>query len=175
MPDEDDYRREFPDASRLATRTARLLEVVGAQMEARIATTARGHGLSHAALNALAVIEGADEPITPGEIGAAMHITSGSITSVVDTLVRKGLAERSAHGDDRRKVLVEVTPAGGALLDELLPEVQVLVRVLLADLSERQQQTLADLLDKAAASMRAHEHDPLPAARRHRPPPRASA
>jgi DNA-binding MarR family transcriptional regulator len=151
-----------------------MLEVVGAQTEAHIAAACRRHGLSHAGLNALAVIEGSESVLTPGDIAAEMHMTSGSMTSLLDTLERNGWATRTAHQDDRRKVVVGITPAGQDLLDVVLPEIQVLVRALLRDLSDRQQQTLITLLEKAATSMRAFDGQLPPAPARKRPRRRPS-
>ena len=114
---------EFPGASWLSAQVFRSLEVVGGHAEALIASVARRHGLSHAALNALAVIEGNGAPMTAGAIGAHMHITSGTMTSVLDTLERKGFIRRLTDPDDRRKILVDVTPEAQAVLNRLLPEV----------------------------------------------------
>ncbi len=144
--------------------------MVGAQAETHIAAVCRRHGLSHAGLNALAVIEGSETILTPGDIAAAMHMTSGSMTSLLDTLERNGWVQRTAHQDDRRKVLVEITQTGEDLLDVALPEIQVLVRAMLGGLSDRQQRDLVALLEKAAASMRAFDGPLPPAPPRKRPP-----
>jgi len=129
-----EFEKEFPGASWLSAQVFRELEVVGGLAEALVASVARRHGLSHAALNALAVIEGNGTPMAAGEISARMHITSGTMTSVLDTLERNGYIERQADPDDRRRVLVDVTPDAQAVLDRLLPEVAqittaVMVRV----------------------------------------------
>lgn len=120
----------------------------------RIGEVFAEYGLSHAAGNALAVIEGAGRPLTAGEIGAAVHITSGSITSLVDTLESKGLARRFADPDDRRKVLIDVTPEGEALLDEALPRVQVRARQLMDGLSPAEQRRFIALLERVAENAR---------------------
>ena len=148
---------------------ARALEEVGTLYDSRITAVCRRHGLSHAGTKALAIIEGAGRPLTPGEIGAAMHITSGSITSVVDTLECNGLVERLSHDDDRRKVLVTVTTAGVDLLDRLLPDIQALVRDLLGGLSEDEQRSLLGLLERARASANALTEDPVAAGERRNP------
>ncbi len=48
--------------------------------------------------------------LTAGELAEAMHLTSGAITSVIDRLEKGGWAKRVSDPDDRRRVLVEVTP-----------------------------------------------------------------
>jgi DNA-binding MarR family transcriptional regulator len=48
--------------------------------------------------------------LTAGELAEAMHLTSGAITSVIDRLERGGWAKRVADPQDRRRVLVELSP-----------------------------------------------------------------
>ncbi|MFN8018943.1 MAG: MarR family transcriptional regulator [Acidimicrobiales bacterium] len=129
----------------------------------------RKHGLSHAGGNALAVIEGTGAPMTPGEIGAAMHITSGSITSLVDTLVKLGLVDRSPHPEDRRKVQVSLLPAGAEILDTALPEVLQVVKALFASMHVDDRRQLLGLLAAADESISAADLTDLPPAVRVRP------
>jgi len=95
-----------------------------------------------------------------------MHITSGSVTSLLDNLERKGFVVRSSDADDRRRVLVDITPAGQAVLDDLLPGVQQLTRLLAKHLDARQQRDLLDALDAVRSGV-AEIPDDLPP-----PPPR---
>jgi len=98
-----------------------------------------------------------------------MHITSGSITSLTDTLERRGLVERSSSPDDRRKVLVSITPDGCDLLDEALPAIQLVVRRLLGGLSGAERSQLLELVLRAYDSVAGADLDNLPAGRRNRP------
>ena len=75
-----------------------------------------------------------------------MHITSGTMTSVLDTLERKGYVQRLADPDDRRRVLVEVTPAAQAVLDRMLPEVQQVSAVIMGILGDDKLRALLDAL-----------------------------
>ncbi len=59
------FEQQYPGASWLASRALPELEVVGSKADALVARIARRYGLSHAALNALAIIEGAGGPL-PG-------------------------------------------------------------------------------------------------------------
>ncbi|HEY4791683.1 MAG TPA: MarR family transcriptional regulator [Actinomycetes bacterium] len=142
-PEADAYEHEYPGASWLANRVLRELEDVGGMAQALVATVARRHGLSHAALNALAVLEGNGGPLAAGELGARMHITSGTMTSVLDTLEGKGYIRRHADPTDRRRVLVDLTPTAQAVLDRLLPEVQQAVTAVMGTLDD---QALHELL-----------------------------
>ena len=144
---------------------------MGSLVEAAIASTARRFGLSHAALNALAVIEGEGVPMLSGEVGARMHITSGAVTALIDNLVRKGYVERHSDARDRRRVLVDVTPAAQALLDELLPPVQQTARRVVERLGAEGQQKLIDLLGEIRVALD-ELPDELPDAKPRRRPER---
>ena len=49
---------------------------------------------------------------TAGALATAAGITSGSMTATIDKLVDNHLATRTPNPDDRRGVLVELTPGG---------------------------------------------------------------
>ena len=69
-------------------------------------------------------LEALDEhgPMTPGELGALLSLTSGSVTALVGRLERLGWATREHHPDDRRKVIIALTEAAWQLgQDELRP------------------------------------------------------
>jgi DNA-binding MarR family transcriptional regulator len=169
-PEAEAFEREYPGSSWLASRALRELEVVGGMVEGVVAAVARRHGLSHAALNALAVIEGNGGPLPAGEVSARIHITSGTMTSVLDTLERNGYVQRLADPGDRRRVQVEITPAAQGILDRMLPEVQQACTAVMDALDD---QALNALLDNLAAVREAVATmpDDLPAPAPRRTPP----
>lgn len=148
-------------------RVMRELHLAGTKADALISGVARRYGLSHAALNALAVIEGAAGPLPAGEITAQMHISTATMTSVLDTLERRGYVRRQPDPADRRRVLVDITPDAQALLDQVLPAVQQLVTATMGSLDDRALQALLDALAVANDTLDAAPRDlPLPAVRR---------
>ena len=150
------FEDEFPGGSWLSTRVVRELEVVGANTEALVASVARRYGLSHVALNVLAVIEGNGGPLPAGTVGARVHVTSGTMTSVLDTLERNGYIERLADPGDRRRVLVEVTREAQALLDRALPDVARTAAALLEGFDDGELQAFRSTLariNEAIASL----------------------
>ena len=78
------------------------------QRDRWIADFCRRAGISRSDYDAL---EALDEhgPLTPGELGALLSLTSGSVTALVDRLERLGSVSRTPHPDDRRKVVVAQT------------------------------------------------------------------
>ena len=81
-----------------------------------------------------------------GEVAARMHITSGTVTSLLDNLERNHYVVRSSDPDDRRRVLVDITPAAQALLDEALPAIQQVARQIVDRIGPERQQVLLDIL-----------------------------
>ena len=81
-----------------------------------------------------------------GEVAARMHITSGTVTSLLDNLERKAYVVRSSDRDDRRRVLVDITPNAQAVLDEALPAIQQVTRRILDGVGASRQQLLLDIL-----------------------------
>ena len=133
--------------------------MVGTLVETVIGAVCRRYGLSHAALNALAVIEGEGQPMLTGEVAARMHITSGTVTSLLDNLERKQYVVRSTDRDDRRRVLIDITPAAQALLDEALPAIQQVARLLVDRIGPERQQVLLDILDEVRQAVAELPHD----------------
>lgn len=145
-------------------RVMRELVQVGARADAVIADVARRFGVSHAALNALAVIEAADGPVATGEVTSAMHIRTATMTRILDTLQSKGLITREPDPRDRRRVLLTITPDAQNLLDQLLPAVQQQVTATFSAVPDPKLWALLDSLGIAAEALAAAPQDPLPPA-----------
>nr|WP_155910379.1 MULTISPECIES: MarR family transcriptional regulator [unclassified Mycolicibacterium] len=67
-------------------------------------------------LSALATLA-KEGPMTPGALAIRERVRPPSMTRVIASLVDLGLVDRSAHPDDRRQVLVVVSPDGQDLYD----------------------------------------------------------
>ena len=107
------------------------------------------------------MIEGAGEPLEPSVIADRLIITTGSMTSMLNTLERRGLVRRRAHPDDRRKLLVAITAKGTAIVDAMLPSLHSRERTIICDaLTKAEQRQLRTLLAKVQASIDLHADDP---------------
>ena len=76
-------------------------------------------GLTFAQARVLRVVAGADSPLRMAELAAALDVVPRSATSMIDALEAAGLVARQADREDRRSVLVALTPAGRRLLAHL--------------------------------------------------------
>jgi DNA-binding MarR family transcriptional regulator len=175
---DDDFEDEYPGASALATECfANLYQVGNMLMELHNRQSREEYGLAPSARQILAVVEGAGEPLEPSVIAERVLITTASMTSVLDTLERRGLVRRMPHPDDRRKLLVAITPDAVAILDELLPSFHARERdVISAALSTSEQRALLRLIAKVQHAARQAEAAPVsPAGVSSRNPRRAIA
>jgi DNA-binding MarR family transcriptional regulator len=66
-------------------------------------------GIDHAAYRCLDILD-QEGPMTAGRLAERARLSPGAMTALVDRLERKGLARRTRDTEDRRRVLVEVTP-----------------------------------------------------------------
>ena len=90
---------------------------------------------------------------TASDIANDLGHDSGALTRVVDQLERRGYLQRNRSASDRRVVELKLTPAGKAIIDELLPLVVDHTNAALAPLSKSEfvqlRSYLVRLLDHA--------------------------
>jgi DNA-binding MarR family transcriptional regulator len=149
------YGAENPDADPGATEVVINLLVVGLSLAARMETVLRPFGVSLGSFNLLHIVAGADEPITPTEIArrSFSRVTTATVTGLLDTNERNGLLRRGRHPNDRRRVLVELTPAGRALLDAIAPAVAAAEKRWVGSLSDGRRRALLRGLGEVQAAL----------------------
>lgn len=90
----------------------RLLKVSRA-VEGRLRERLRdGHATTLPRFDVLAALFRAPEGLTMGGISAALRVSNGNVTGIVDRLEQEGQVSRIAMAGDRRATLVRLTPAG---------------------------------------------------------------
>ena len=107
--------------------------------------------MPQAAATALAVIDGAEAPLTPTQVGERLLVASATMTATLDLLEHRGWIRRAPNPDDRRSVLIEITPDGRAIADQLLPGIRKLERSILSALTQDERAHLLDLLARILA------------------------
>jgi DNA-binding MarR family transcriptional regulator len=94
-----------------------------------------------------------EAPLTPSALAEAANVAPSSMTHRLDRMVERGMVERSADPDNRVRVRVRLTDAGYGLYAQAIREANLVEADLLAGLTDRQVQTLADLLEKVLAGL----------------------
>jgi DNA-binding MarR family transcriptional regulator len=80
-------------------------------------------GLNRTDMRCLDVIQH-EGPITAGHLAEATGITSGAMTSALDRLEKAGYARRVRDAEDRRRVLVQLTPQAETIAQRFYSEHQ---------------------------------------------------
>ena len=62
---------------------------------------------------------------TPTELAARLQITTASVTELVERLSRAGLARRSPHPHDRRKVVISLTDVARQQMGDIFERIAV--------------------------------------------------
>jgi DNA-binding MarR family transcriptional regulator len=146
---EADFETEFPGAS--ATATAASVNLLRAA--SMLLTEINRHrsavtDLSASGCQALAVLDGAGEPLSSTGVAGRLLVTTASVTSLLDTLERRELVRRVPHPSDRRKVLVEITDDGRAVIDQVMPMVHAANSTAMSALTERERGQLTRLMGR---------------------------
>jgi DNA-binding MarR family transcriptional regulator len=142
------WRRERSDLDveplQILSRVSRLADV----LDDRRAAAFVDHALQAHEFDVLAALRRSGEPfeMTAGELCAATHVTSGTMTSRLDRLVARKLVLRRADEDDGRLVLVRLTAAGRRRVDGALTALLHSERELLAKLTPAKRDRLAATL-----------------------------
>ncbi len=106
------------------------------------------HGLSEARFVLLVLLESNPDGLGPSLLADRAGVTRGTITGLLDGLERDGLVRRAPAPDDRRALLVRLTPHGEALARRLLRDHARWIDGLFASLSGAERRRLSMMLGK---------------------------
>lgn len=92
----------------------RITDTLAADMDRYL----RGHGLTSTKAHLLWTLHGSG-PARQRDLAAALGQSARHVTTLVDELITAGHVTRRAHPQDRRAVLIELTPEAASLLDQM--------------------------------------------------------
>ena len=106
------------------------------------------HGLEPWGFDVLSALrrQGPPYQLSPGALLRATLVTSGTMTNRIDRLAEAGLVSRHPDPQDKRGVLVTLTPRGLAAVDAALEDLLRSERELLTGLDRAERRELAALL-----------------------------
>lgn len=169
------FAQEYPDGDQSATEAVATLIRTGEAMNAEVERAMLvSFGVPQNVLNSLAVIDGAETPLTPSQISERTLTSSATMTGTLDALEDHGWARRVPNPDDRRSVLIEITDEGQAVADRFLPGIRTIEQAVLTELTGAERATLLDLLAKVLrGAAKSAAAEPLPLEGRRNRPTRA--
>lgn len=143
-----DFEQRYPEASPKATESAMNLVRTAELLEKRIAGLLQPFGLSPATGLVLSILADTDTPVSPNQIAERLIISRASVTSLIDSLEKRGYVRRQPHGSDRRMLLIELTETGRQVADRFRPIVHQHENQWLSTLSDEEQEQLIQLLHR---------------------------
>ena len=144
-----DFADEFPDGDAPSTQAhASLVRAGTALLQELDRCVSASLDMPQAAATALAVIDGAGTPLTPTQIGDRVLVPSATMTSTLDLLEGRGWVERRPNPDDRRSLLIEITPTGSEAANQILAGIRKVELATFSGLTLAEREQLLDLLAK---------------------------
>jgi len=120
----------------------------GRRARGRAASGPATHGVSLAQFHALEPL--LDGAMSVGQVADAAGIAPPTATRVLDGLVGRGFVDRAPDRDDRRAVIVSLTPAGRRAATAKAREFEEVRRRVAAAFSADEQRRAAELLRRLA-------------------------
>lgn len=93
--------------------------------------------------------------LSAAQLARNSFVTAQSMADMVRVLIRKGLISRTPDAADRKRLLIELTPAGRQFLDEVRDQVTALDRRMTGSLNARQREALRRSLNECRAALQA--------------------
>jgi DNA-binding MarR family transcriptional regulator len=96
---------------------------------------------------------GPDQPKTMKQISETLGVAVSTPTRTIDRLLEKGFVNRTVGKKDRRQLLIELTPKGKELLDDIDKENLEITRKMLKGLSDEEIETFKKILLKISENI----------------------
>jgi DNA-binding MarR family transcriptional regulator len=107
-----------------------------------------GYGITRREWAVLAQLHGQPDGMLPSVLAERMHRDRARTSRTLTALQAKGLVQRMVLPHNRRSVRMSLTPAGQALYDELMPQVQAINARILQALAPEQKQAFDAALEQ---------------------------
>ena len=148
-----DFTKRYPGASPKATETAMNLVRTSELLVKRIADLVQPFDLTPSSGLVLGILADLGEPLPPNKIAERLIISRASVTSLIDSLERRGYVRRAPHSTDRRMLLIELTDAGRQVANEFRLLVHQHQKAWMAVLTEQEQNQLIDTLHRIQTAL----------------------
>jgi DNA-binding MarR family transcriptional regulator len=134
-------------------RTSYRFAMMSAMSTRSMATVFRRHGLTDLGWRVFSLI-GHYEPVHPSSIARRATFDPDKVSRAVDRLVRRALVARKEDSEDRRRVILSLTPRGRKVYEEIELARREMEKEFLSVLSPEELRAFQAALDKLEAQAR---------------------
>lgn len=135
----------------LAHRALQALLRAEATVRKRLAVELGREGVTAAGFSVLVVLTTAGGSLELKTLRRRLGWSKANATEVTATLETRGMVERHRSREDRRIVVIDLTPEGRALVERLFPAHSDRVSTAFGALDEEEKRSLAEICRKLAA------------------------
>ncbi|MDQ6648107.1 MAG: MarR family transcriptional regulator [Pseudomonadota bacterium] len=144
----------IPQLPAVEARLCRLMLMSGSSLETELEYKLKPHKLNHSEfLTMMVLYSRPDGSSTPGELCEFASQGATNMTRIANALVKRRLITRGASPEDRRRVLIRITPAGRRFVQKMLPPMFPLIDRVFANFSAAEKRQLNRLLRKLAHNL----------------------
>ncbi|WP_419818167.1 MarR family transcriptional regulator [Glaciibacter flavus] len=141
---------------RRVTRAHQRLHSATEEVSSQFAAANSLHRVDLEALLAVMNAEQAGSPLTPGQLGSAVHLSSAATTGLIDRLEKAGHLERRRDAVDRRRVHLHYADHAMRMAEGFFRPLGEVTTDLMRQYTPEQLDLILGYLDKAADGMSAH-------------------
>jgi DNA-binding MarR family transcriptional regulator len=122
---------------------------ISAAVLSRMETLLTSYGLAPARMHILMLLlQAGEEGIRPSDLAEQVGVTRATMTGLLDNLEKSGLIAREPDRNDRRALVIKITPAGIALAERVMPIHMRNIYSLLRDLTQSDHTALRECMAK---------------------------
>jgi MarR family transcriptional repressor of emrRAB len=135
-------------------RMCRLMLMLGGAIDRELESKLKPHKLNHSEFLTLMILYSRpDGSSTPGELCEFTTQGATNMTRIANALVKRALITRGSSKEDRRRVLIRITPAGRRFVQKMLPPMFPQVGAMFAGFSVNDMRQFDRLLRKLAGNL----------------------
>ena len=150
----EDFYDQTPDGNILATEAVMNTIHTADMLFDQIGRLLRPLGVSAAGGLVLGILRDHGR-MSPSELGDRLTVTRATVTGVVDSLERRGFVRRSPNAADRRSLVVEITPSGLGVVQQLRTLVHGHEKAWMSVFSDTELRRYIDVLHRMQAQVEA--------------------
>ncbi|HYP78648.1 MAG TPA: MarR family transcriptional regulator [Steroidobacteraceae bacterium] len=140
--------RRVPQLPLTEIMICRVALILGRDLTAHLEQMLQPTELTESEFRVLMALFAQNGTASPGDLCGAMAQSPANLTRIADTLVSRGLVSRHLDANDRRRMQLQLEPAGERLMETLLPQMCTGVTMGFAAFSEAEKQGLLAGLKK---------------------------
>ncbi|MBB3945085.1 DNA-binding MarR family transcriptional regulator [Rhizobium skierniewicense] len=143
----------------------RMRLMIGRRVIGRMAIAKLAPGLELSHIDVLDIVHRTETAATVGSIADAMRLDPSRGSRVVAEMVGRGLLKREASQEDGRRSVIDITPLGHSILDEMRSAKISIIGEVVGDWPEQDVADFARLFDRFIGRFEkrllGHAHQPL--------------